>query len=135
MSYNIKRKKLYRSAPNISYKEVKDLVLNDKVTRRGNTIRKEEFSGSVSLETVRILEHSNIKRIGERAFKLCMSLQSVHIENDSITTFGREALRGCTSLRCINIPDSVIAIDNRAFQGCTSLQLIKIPDGVATIHE
>jgi hypothetical protein len=52
----------------------------------------------------------------------------------SVTTIGKGAFWGCTSLASIGvISESVTTIDEYAFAGCTSLASIVIPEGVTTI--
>ncbi len=52
---------------------------------------------------------------------------------DSVTTIGKMAFYGCTSLLNVTIPDSVTTIDKMAFSCCTSLLSVTIPDSVITI--
>ena len=52
----------------------------------------------------------------------------------NITTIGRYAFYGCSSLTTIDIPSSVTAIGGSAFRNCTSLTTIAIPDGVTAIE-
>ena len=54
---------------------------------------------------------------------------------DSVTSIGRSAFRGCSSLTSINIPDSVISIGDSAFSGCSRLTSIDIPDSVTSIGD
>ena len=53
---------------------------------------------------------------------------------DSVTSIGKSAFSGCTSLTTITIPDSVTSIGGFAFKGCTSLTSITIPDSVTNIN-
>ena len=52
---------------------------------------------------------------------------------DSVTSIGLDAFRGCTGLTSITIPDSVTSIGYRAFYDCRSLTSIMIPEGVTNI--
>ena len=52
---------------------------------------------------------------------------------DNVTTIGKYAFGGCTSLTSITIPGSVTAIGEFAFAGCTSLTSITLPDNLTTI--
>jgi hypothetical protein len=43
-----------------------------------------------------------------------------------VTAIGNNAVRGCTSLTSVTIPDSVTSIGNHAFQSCSSLTSVTI---------
>lgn len=51
-----------------------------------------------------------------------------------ITSIGSSAFSGCTSLKKVNIPDSVTTIKNNAFAYCSSLDYIYIPKSVTSIQ-
>ena len=55
----------------------------------------------------------------------CSSLKSIDIPN-SVTTIGSHAFDGCWALKSINIPNSVTTIGASAFEGCSSLQSIHL---------
>ncbi|MBR2866447.1 MAG: leucine-rich repeat domain-containing protein, partial [Alistipes sp.] len=59
--------------------------------------------------------------------------QGVLTFDDTITSIGNEAFRGCSSLTSITIPDSVTSIGDSAFAYCTSLTSVTIPDSVTEI--
>ena len=75
---------------------------------------------------------NSVTNIGDSAFSCCGSLTSIYIP-DSVTTIGDEAFEGCKSLISINIPNSVTTIGNSAFSWCESLTSINIPSSVVTI--
>ncbi len=58
---------------------------------------------------------------------------SVIPSDDSVTSIGYEAFRGCTGLTSIVIPDSVTSIGGYAFNGCVGLTSITIPNSVTSI--
>ena len=60
--------------------------------------------------------------IGDYAFRLCSSLESITIL-DSVTSIGYRAFNGCSSLTSITIPDSVTSIGISAFEECNSLTI------------
>ena len=69
----------------------------------------------------------SVTSIGRYAFYGCTSLTSITIP-DSVTSIGYEAFCGCKSLTSITIPNSVISIGYNAFCGCKSLTSIIITD-------
>ena len=93
-----------------------------------------EYSGSDTLETVEILQSSNISCIGSGAFNHCKSLKSVQIAAGTVRSIGERAFACCSSLQSFHIPDSVTTVKWRAF-ACSSLQSVSIPHSVITIGD
>ena len=92
------------------------------------------FKNVKALNSV-IIDNSSVTSIGSEAFRSCTGLTSISIP-DSVTTIGKQAFQGCSGLTSINIPDSVTSIDYGAFMNCTGLtgELV-IPDSVASIGD
>ena len=63
-----------------------------------------------------------VTTIGEWAFYNCTSLKSIDLPN-SLTTIGDDAFSYCTSLESIELPDSLTTIGDGAFSLCTSLTI------------
>jgi len=57
------------------------------------------------------------------------------IIESNVTTIGKHAFYGCTSLTTITIPTSVIIIESAAFRNCRSLTAITLPPSITTIGE
>ncbi len=90
------------------------------------------FKGVVDGGKVVVREGTTI--IANSALKGCTSLESIDIPN-SVTLIGRLAFSGCTSLESIDIPNGVTLIGRSAFSGCTSLESIDIPNSVKEIGD
>ena len=73
-----------------------------------------------------------VTTIGRHAFAGCSSITSVTIP-EGVTTIGDLAFKGCTSLTSVTIPEGVTSIGEGAFYGCSSLESITIPDSVALL--
>ena len=101
--------------------------------RKGvKVIGNKAFRLCISLTNIEILD--SVINIGSWAFENCSSLRNINIPN-SVTTIGGNAFSGCNSLVCINIPKSVTSIENNTFEGCKSLTSINIPNCVTSIGE
>jgi len=75
----------------------------------------------------------NVTGIGSCAFEGCSDMPDFIIPN-FITYIGNEAFIG-TNIKTIEIPSSVIKIDDRAFSNCDSLVSAEISSSVAEIGE
>ena len=80
-----------------------------------------------SLET--IVFPKSVVFIESDAFCYCTNLKSVIFPNDSqLRDIGDHAFRGCKSLQSIAIPDSVTIIGEGAFYECTNLESVLFTD-------
>ena len=75
----------------------------------------------------------DVTSIGKYAFYGCTSLASVTIPA-SVTSIGESAFNDCTSLASVTIPASVTSIGKFVFCGCTSLASVTILTGVTSIE-
>ena len=67
-------------------------------------------------------------------FGNCSSLKQIDIPN-SVTRIGEDAFNGCASLTEIIIPDGVTSIGEAAFANCNNLEYVKIGKGITTIND
>ncbi len=112
----------------IQYPVGTDLILNgrkvtDLVIPSGATTT--STFNRMSIETVWI---PNTAEVRDTAFEMCTSLRSVTFEAGSaITVIPASAFRACSSLVCINVPDTVEVINGGAFSHCPLLQMSRLP--------
>ena len=71
--------------------------------------------------------------IGYSALKNCTTVTSITLP-DSITSIGNYAFSGCTGLSGITIPSSVTSIGAWAFSFCSGITSLTIPDSVSSIE-
>ena len=78
------------------------------------------------------IDGKKVTKIGDSALKGCTELTSITIP-DGVTDIGNNAFSGCTSLETVTIPASVTYVGNSAFYGCTSLKSVTVPESVTYI--
>ena len=71
---------------------------------------------------------------GRGTFGLCSALEVVELPN-SLIYINNSTFVGCENLRDVTIPESVIKIGNSAFYRCSSLTSITIPENVEKIDD
>ncbi len=95
----------------------------------------------------------SLTHIGGSAFAYCSSIKSVvvpagvadmrdafcHSGLESVTLMGNpdmwyRAFEGCENLKEVNLPDTLVNINQLAFEDCTSLESITIPESVERIE-
>ena len=75
---------------------------------------------------------SGTKWIGFGAFVNCKNMTSINIPN-SVISIDDSAFEVCSGLTSVTIPDSVTSIGYEAFQWCYSLSSVTIPNSVISI--
>ena len=70
--------------------------------------------------------------IDERAFMGCSFLKTVRLPN-TLIRLGRRAFFNCSLLENINIPRSLVVIEDGAFYNCRSLKEIDLPDTLQSL--
>ena len=72
-----------------------------------------------------------LKRIGDRAFKDCVSLPTI-VFPSTLTTIGEAAFESCESLYGIRLPEGLRIIRDYAFYRCYGLTSITVPSSVTS---
>jgi len=88
------------------------------------------FANNISLKTINITGN-NVTSIEDGCFSGCTNLTSINLPN-SITSIGATAFAGCMSLTSINLPNSITAIYNGTFYN-SGLTSITIPENITSI--
>lgn len=73
-----------------------------------------------------------VRVIGEGAFKACRFIRKIEIP-DTVVKIDNEAFWGCMVLETPHIPNSVQNIGERAFKGCKFFHEIDLPEGLTSI--
>lgn len=81
------------------------------------------FRYSTRIESINL--NSSINEIKSSAFRNCINLKSINLENIEIVW--RSAFKNCSSLENLDL-SSAKEISDGAFEGCTSLKSIKLPE-------
>jgi hypothetical protein len=73
-----------------------------------------------------------VTSLGRNAFDGCTSLASVELVS-GLLSIGHFAFNGCTSLASVALPSSLLSIGDVAFLNCTSLASVAIPASVTSL--
>ena len=105
------------------------------LTDEYGVIYSEDGRSLLSAQDINTAEYS-IKKgtqiICDHAFNSCTSLRSIEIPN-SVNVIGEASFMYCHSLISVLIPGSVKTIKDCAFSGCTSLKTVSIQKGLTSI--
>ena len=74
------------------------------------------FSNCPALSTVKFSTKKNLKTIGQRAFSDAISLETI-VFPEGLTEIGYASFYGCSNLKDIDLPDSLMALRAYAFIG------------------
>lgn len=83
------------------------------------------FKGCSALEAT-----GTLSSVNESMFENCTSLKSVELQ-DSVTKISGSAFRGCTSLKSVELKGNVAEIESNAFRGCSELSSIDLTNIVS----
>lgn len=131
---------VWNIAPTVAFAANDDNLVTYKV--EGGNIYFDTSTGTVtksdkSVTTANIptqIANTNVQHIGIWSFQEDTALVSVQLPS-SVVSIDQNAFKGCTKLSSINIPDSTATIGFGAFEGCTGLNSISIPSSVTSIGE
>ena len=88
------------------------------------------YQGGLPLEEIVIAE--GVKKIAREAFIDCSSLKYIELP-DSINVIDAWAFKGCTSLESIKLPKELSKLGVDVFDGCNSLSTLVFPTSIKTI--
>ncbi len=126
LSYDYSSPMYYASNVYLNGELVTELVIPSSVKEIGNF----SFFGWDKLESVTV--PLSVTRIGYYAFAQCTSLKDVDLPN-TLRTITGGIFEGCTALESIVIPDSVTYIGGYVFRNCTSLTSVTVPSTLTDI--
>ncbi len=105
------------------------LVIPDSVT----SIESNAFYNHTNLKECVISETSKLTTVGKEAFCGCTSLESIYLP-DGLATLGESAFKNCSELKMVElVTNKLKEIKKTTFSGCSSLTSLEIPYGVTTI--
>lgn len=90
------------------------------------------YSQSAGITSLVVSE--GVTTLGRYAFYRLENLESVQLP-DSLVMMDERAFEQCLALKSIEIPDNVTSVGILAFYGCSSLETVTIGDAVQTLNE
>lgn len=92
------------------------------------------MSNYVLDETGKLVINSQCAFIPDRAFMNNQRITSVEIEY-GVKGIGTEAFRGCSNLRSLVMPDSILSTGRAVFRACTSLINVRLSSGLNILND
>lgn len=99
-------------------------INNIELPREITEIAKIFFANCVYLKYISL--HSNIIKIGEKAFIDCINLEDIKIRQVYLQEIGDNAFENCKSLKSIYLPITLKKIGKDIFKGCDNLKEITL---------
>lgn len=103
------------------------------IPRNVKTIGTNAFQNCLDLIDIKFAGNT-LKTIGAYAFDGCSSLKSVALP-DSVVTLGAYAFRNCSALINVNLSNNLTIIEDYTFYGCTNLKTVNLPKKLVSIDE
>jgi hypothetical protein len=111
----------------IACTQLKQVSLNDSV----NVLKGSCFEGCISLEHVNGIE--NLELIGKKTFEMCYSLTEFSL-NSNDCFIDANAFNDCISLNEIDLT-GLSRIGKEVFEGADSLDTLNVPESLVTIED
>lgn len=115
----------YLTSDDIEF-EIPSYINGRTVTEIGDSAFENQFN------IAKFVLPTNLKKIGNSAFKDCGYLQEITIP-DTVTEIGANAFEECFLMKNLTLPANLLTIGDSAFKGCCSLRSITVPDTVTRI--
>ena len=100
--------------------DLENIVLPPQITSLGNYC----FNKCSNLVRVTKSDNSGLTEIGNRCFADCLKLVEIPPLAEGMTTISTWAFMSCTSLTSVDLPSSIVQINNQAFFACSNLSYI-----------
>lgn len=105
------------------------------VTITGNlttNVGQEAFENCPKLHTILFLDDSKYTVIDNKVFFGCSALKNIQLPK-TLISIGSEAFRGCASLNTLELPETVTSLGNSCFYDCSGLRKISLSKNIKTI--
>lgn len=73
-----------------------------------------------------------MESVGDCAFQNCTSLKEVELP-ETLVYLGVYSFRGCTALRDVKLPEGICIICAKAFHNCSALEKVELPVSLKNI--